>query len=545
LLFRPTSAESKRNQILFIGDFSHDQKGLIYLRKAIEAIPAVTLRIVGKGDQFHASRTSYAGELTATQLVKEIQLSSVLVLPTVNKSESFGMVLIEAMACGVPVIASNIGGVPAVVEHNKSGLLVPPADVMSLTAAINQIINNKHLSKVLAENGLKQVRKSYAWSTKTAQFIGLCKTVELPSIVQITPYYPPHLGGMENVVQELSANLASQGFPTRVVTSDIGKSSSLYCDNEIFVDRLGGNEIAGLPILWKLFPRLLFMKNVDVFHVHIAQAGVPEVTLFTAWLRKKAIVMHFHLDVEPSGRFGFLFVMYKKILLGATLRHTNKLIAFSREQSEFLQTRYKVSSGRIDIVPNGISALFFSQNNKRENDLNPDTLQLLYVGRLATQKRVDRLVDAMPMVKPKTHLTIVGDGTQRIKLEERAKKLELDNVTFVGRMPLDAVKKYHLVSDVFVLPSDREGMPLVLLEAMASGLPVIGSNVVGIRELVDNVGVLVDKPSPQTFAAALNKMLIDQKLLADMSERSRNAASKLRWPAVTKQVGEIYKGLLS
>src|SRR5258708_38502773 len=88
-------------------------------------------------------------------------------------------------------------------------------------------------------------------------------------------------------------------------------------------------------------------------------------------------------------------------------------------------------------------------------------------------------------------LTIVGDGEDREKLETLTKDLNLKNVTFEGKKYGEQLQEYYKNADVFVICSDQEGMPLVVLEAMAAGLPIIGSDVAGIHELVEGSGILV------------------------------------------------------
>jgi glycosyltransferase involved in cell wall biosynthesis len=93
--------------------------------------------------------------------VEYYQKSNVLVLPSL--SESFGMVLLEAMACKKPVIGSNVGGIPYVIDNDQNGLLVPPKDPQALADAIIKILTNPQLAKKMGEEGYEKVMKNFTW----------------------------------------------------------------------------------------------------------------------------------------------------------------------------------------------------------------------------------------------------------------------------------------------------------------------------------------------------------------------------------------------
>jgi glycosyltransferase involved in cell wall biosynthesis len=180
-LFKTTTRASKEKRILFIGNLnsSNDWKGLDYLIKAIEVVKnkiSVKLIIAGKGNKVNYYKNlcetnninyHFAGEIKRHTLVNEINKSTLLILPSTSEAESFGMVLIEAMACEKPVIGSNIGGIPYVIDDGINGLLVPPKNSQAIANAINKIINNPKLAKKMGENGYKKVKEKFTWKIST------------------------------------------------------------------------------------------------------------------------------------------------------------------------------------------------------------------------------------------------------------------------------------------------------------------------------------------------------------------------------------------
>ena len=145
---------------------------------------------------------------------------------------------------------------------------------------------------------------------------------------------------------------------------------------------------------------------------------------------------------------------------------------------------------------------------------------LVFVGRLAAVKGVPVLLEAMALARksrPDLHLTLIGDGPERTALEAEAKPLG-DAVRFVGYRAQDAVAGALMQADALVLPSFAEGVPVVLMEAMAAGLPVIATRIAGIPELVqDGVsGLLVPPGDATALAGAILSILADPAQSARM-----------------------------
>ncbi len=145
-------------------------------------------------------------------------------------------------------------------------------------------------------------------------------------------------------------------------------------------------------------------------------------------------------------------------------------------------------------------------------DTAPHTGQtLLFVGRLAGVKGVPILLDAVATLKarhPQLRLALIGDGPERAALEERAKPLG-ETVVFLGYQGQSEVAEALSQSDVFVLPSFAEGVPVVLMEAMAAGVPVVATQIAGIPELVTQWenGVLVPPGDAPALAQAIEQLL--------------------------------------
>jgi glycosyltransferase involved in cell wall biosynthesis len=134
---------------------------------------------------------------------------------------------------------------------------------------------------------------------------------------------------------------------------------------------------------------------------------------------------------------------------------------------------------------------------------------------------------------------VVGDGDLRPEVAAQRARLGLTNVELVGRRTGDALVQAYRWADALVLTSDREGMPLVLLEAMAASLPVIATDVPGVRETVGEAGLLVD-PEPSALAAAIDRLAVDEALRARLARAGAHRAGDHSWATLRGTLDDVY-----
>lgn len=176
--------QKDRNTVLFVGQLNKESqhKGLCYLLEAIKMIknnlPEIRLVVIGEGNYIDhyknlVTSTGLTCEVEFTGFVKEEELPnyynkcSILVLPSYNDAEGFGMVLIEAQACGTPVIGTTVGGIPYAIKNGETGILVPPKDPKELASAILKIVTDKNLSKEMGKKGYERILKGFTWKIST------------------------------------------------------------------------------------------------------------------------------------------------------------------------------------------------------------------------------------------------------------------------------------------------------------------------------------------------------------------------------------------
>jgi len=158
--------------------------------------------------------------------------------------------------------------------------------------------------------------------------------------------------------------------------------------------------------------------------------------------------------------------------------------------------------------------------------------KLLYVGRLAATKGLPILLESLVVLKktfPDLVLTVVGDGSDKILLQNMVEELKLQQaVEFVGYQSQTKVREYIQHTDIFVLPSFAEGIPVVLMEAMAAGVPVVSTRIAGISELVEHgvSGYLVPPGDVTSLASAITTLLVNDQLRTAFGVAGRTAVEK-------------------
>jgi glycosyltransferase involved in cell wall biosynthesis len=174
--------------------------------------------------------------------------------------------------------------------------------------------------------------------------------------------------------------------------------------------------------------------------------------------------------------------------------------------------------------------------------MQPDETLMLYVGRIAREKRVELLIDAVRGVEG-VRLVMVGDGPARAELEQRAGHLP---VHFTGYLKGQALATAYASADVFVFPSDTDTFGQVMQEAMASGLPVIGARSGGSLDLIreDATGKLFEPGVASDLRVQLQHLVSDPALRASMGQAGREAAERRSWPSVMNELMAYYVHVL-
>jgi len=366
-------------------------------------------------------------------------------------------------------------------------------------------------------------------------------------ILILNSEFPPIGGGAGNASANLAKELAALEQDVTVLTAHYrGLPYHSYEDNvRIFrlkslrrrQERSGAIEqtiFIGVGFIGTLF--LLRKWRPDVI---IAFFGVPSGVI--AWMTKIFTGIPYLVSLRGGDVPGFRpydFAFYHRIvgpMLHQVWRHAGSVVA----NSQGLGSLATAFDDRIDIqiIPNGVNLQEFSLAQDRKWD----SPRLLWTGRLVFQKGLDLLIQALGSLKKDIpwNLKLIGEGPQRPALESLAAEYGIeDRIEFKGWINRDDLSREYSGANLFVFPSRHEGMPNAVLEAMASGLPVVASRIAGNEELVipDQTGLLVPTENPDALREALELLLLDGALRKQMGLAARQRAEiYYTWDQVARQ----------
>ncbi len=218
------------------------------------------------------------------------------------------------------------------------------------------------------------------------------------------------------------------------------------------------------------------------------------------------------------------------------LRSADRVIAATEfGRRALLERGYLNPGSRIAVIPNGVSADWFQG---LQPGLSDDEIAFLFVGRLDPQKGVDVLLRALANVPEHCLLRVVGTGPHEREYKKLAGELGLGSrVDFVGHCSPEEIRTQLRAAYALVLPSRAELFGIVLIEAMAMGVPVIASRVGGIPEVVthEETGLLVPREDVEALSAAMRRMLSDRILRNQLAKRSPGHAARFRWDRLVEE----------
>lgn len=219
-------------------------------------------------------------------------------------------------------------------------------------------------------------------------------------------------------------------------------------------------------------------------------------------------------------------------------------IALSNAAKEFAQ---KMFPGKYIVIPSGVDLERFSpKGEKVQKYLKDDKKNLLFVGRLDRRKGLKYLVQGFAIIKskfPNTRLIIVGKGPEKRKLKKLIKKLKLEDVELTSLVSEEDLPKYYRTADIAIFPAiGDESLGIVLLEAIASGLPVIATDIAGYREVKGSY--FVPPKDANTLALETINLLENESLRQERAQESLKAAQEYSWEKIGGRILKAYQNVL-
>lgn len=287
----------------------------------------------------------------------------------------------------------------------------------------------------------------------------------------------------------------------------------------------------------RLVEQLHAERPFDVVLGHFVYPdGVAAVRLATA-LGIPAVVTAQGSDVNLAAK-----VPSRRRQIAVALQQAQGVIVVSEALRQRL-TEFGIPAGELPVLPSGYDPEEFRPRDRaaarRELGLSDDTW-LVYVGQFRRLKRVDTILSAVAKL-PEVRIALVGDGPERERLANQVRRLNLgQRVRMVGPQAHDRVALWLAAAEALVMASETEGTPTAMIEALAMGIPVVGTHVGGIPDLVGDTARLVAPDDPAALANAIAETLADPPAIDRLTAR----VAHLSWPAIGQAEAEILAGVV-
>ena len=239
------------------------------------------------------------------------------------------------------------------------------------------------------------------------------------------------------------------------------------------------------------------------------------------------------------------------LLVARSMRRASRIIAVSEFTRRGIEARYRICPGKITVIPEGVDERFYPRGVEETRavlaryGLRPGFL--FSVGRLNRRKNLERLLQAHASLQgrgaPAVPLVIGGklDYGVRAPLPRGRAAAEVDHVRWMGLIPDEDLPAFYSGAAGFIYPSLFEGFGLPVLEAMASGTPVVTSDRTALPEVTGDAGLLIDPARVEALAEAMTRVLVDQPLAQDLRRRGLERSRRFSWAETARQTLAVYR----
>jgi glycosyltransferase involved in cell wall biosynthesis len=371
-------------------------------------------------------------------------------------------------------------------------------------------------------------------------------------VTLVTETFPPQVNGVSRTLGELVRRLLERGDTVQIVYPDYGDRPDPPDACRVRSIRVPFYKEIRLPLPpFGRVHRAIDAFGPDVIHV-ATEAFLGLSVLRHAGRRSVPVVSSFHTNFDQySAHYG---VGWARTLIWRYLRWFH-----NRTRETYVPSLTTIAElegrgfERLVLWPRGVDCSFFRPDRpgraavREAMGWKPDDVVLTYVSRIAPEKNVEYLADALAIVaakRPDVRIQFVGDGPSREELERRMG----GSARFAGYRVGDELADHYAAGDVFAFTSTTETFGNVVLEAMASGLPVVALRAGGVGEIVRDgeTGLLVDPESPpEAFAAVLLRLVDQADLRRRLAASARTYAESQSWDSIMDGLRDRYAGVIA
>ena len=488
------------------------------------------------------------------------------VLPSLK--EGLSIAVMEAMALEKPVICSAIAGLPEVVHDGQTGFLVPPGDSAALQNALERLFADADLRAQLGRNARRFLEEHFEQNAcLNAMESYFRRIVRENAAAHSAPVPAPRAFGAAPLTAQNAAPLALGAEPLRIVQLIAPSKIAGAERSTVSLCRGLSARGHGVSLLVKYSHELLETaraEGVDALSMRFAgKLNLMAVGRLARWFRRNKVDL-VATQLSTASLWGTLAARYIGVPSVATVRALNsktcyvyadRIITVSHAVKDHL-VEQGVEASKIRVVYNGVDLSKFVPPldlalAKRAVDLPPDALIIGGVAHLTAKKGHKWFLDAVaPLFQtfPNLRVLLLGEGEERAHLSRQVAQLKLEDKVIFAGFHADVVP-WMSAMDVLVLPPlSKEGFGRVLVEAGAMGVPVVGTDVGGIGEVIvpGETGFVVAPGDAGALQTALSALLDDAKLRETMGAKGRQRAlSEFSQERMVEQTERVYRELLA
>jgi len=348
----------------------------------------------------------------------------------------------------------------------------------------------------------------------------------------VSPYDISKTGGVTNHVINLAKELTYQGNKVSIIAPSSNKLfrikniNFLNAGNPTIVNFGSTKASISVNFISIIKVRNFIKKNsFDLMHIH--EPLVPFVSLFSLIFSKSPVVLTFHATFNSSWKFKFWGFLFRDWIISSISKICVSKTAALTLKNYGYEFPY-------ELIPNGVDLERFNQNINKDHKKR----KILFVGRNEDRKGIKILIEAFKIINKKystVELNLVGEGVSLLSNEYK----NIPNCKFYDHMEgQDLVDMYHS-SHIFCSPAlENESFGIVLLEAMASGLAVVASDIDGYRGLVNNYenGILFKNGDAKSLSGALIELIDNREMINKLSLNGINFSKKYSWGEVSRNI---------
>lgn len=562
----PTSvgARDDKGSVIITTSRLVPKNGVDTLIKAIakvkKQIPDIQCHIIGDGperENYQLLVTSYRlkdnvkffGSVPYAEIPKYLHQADLFVRP--SRSEGMGNSFVEALAAGIPIIGTPVGGITDIIEDGKTGFFARREDQHDLADKIILVLKNQDAARATVEEGGRRVIEHFSWDKISEKYTDifyrdLAYTASIAGadplrILIATPLLPPQLGGPALYADNLAREFQDRG-------------------HHVFMHSFGS--FLSWPTLVRHFLYFFSLwrdahESDLVFALDYTSVGLPAAVV--ALFLRKPLVIRVEGDflwesfVERTRKDVTLPMFYDepqplspkerlvRSLSGWAMRRASRVVFSSEWRRKMVVEAYNIPEETTAIVRNA------KPDHRGQTSIVSSRVSvsriILWAGRVLYLKNLYRLIRAFSRVNDVTwELHLVGDGPEKERLKKFLEEEKIKRVYIFPALPREKLLKKISSAVFFVLPSFSEVGPNVIAEAVSTGTPFIMTKYSGYAESVGDAGFLVDPLSEEDMARKL-KALMDESTRQEYELKLKLFSFLKSWPEVAQEWLKIFQSI--